>query len=61
MTRTLTDLDQAHRLALWTPYIQMEIVRENGPLIFERAEGCYLYDASGRKYLDAVLVDLHAI
>ena len=53
MTRTLTDLDQAHRLALWTPYIQMETVRENGPLIFERAEGSYLYDASGRKYLDA--------
>ncbi|MDP6084618.1 MAG: aspartate aminotransferase family protein [Nitrospinota bacterium] len=53
MTRTLTDLDQAHRLSLWTPYIQMETVRENGPLIFERAEGSYLYDASGKKYLDA--------
>ena len=53
MTRTLTDLDQAHRLSLWTPYLQMETVRENGPLIFDRAEGVYLYDASGRKYLDA--------
>ncbi|MDP6620505.1 MAG: aminotransferase class III-fold pyridoxal phosphate-dependent enzyme, partial [Nitrospinota bacterium] len=31
----------------------METVRENGPLIFERAEGSYLYDASGKKYLDA--------
>jgi adenosylmethionine-8-amino-7-oxononanoate transaminase len=30
----------------------METVREHGPLIFERAEGVYLYDASGKKYLD---------
>ncbi|MFQ5914751.1 MAG: adenosylmethionine--8-amino-7-oxononanoate transaminase [Nitrospinota bacterium] len=53
MTRTAKDLDLAHRRHLWTPYIQMETIREHGPLIFERAEGCYLYDISGKKYLDA--------
>ncbi len=53
MTRSAKDLDQAHRLSLWTPFTQMETVREQGPLIFERAEGVYLYDASGKKYLDA--------
>lgn len=53
MPKSLKELDQAHRMSLWTPYIQMETVREQGPLIFERAEGVYLYDSSGKKYLDA--------
>ncbi len=53
MPKSLKELDQAHRMSLWTPYIQMETVREEGPLIFDRAEGVYLYDASGKKYLDA--------
>ena len=30
----------------------MQTVRDNGPLIFERGEGVYLYDAAGRRYLD---------
>ena len=53
MPKSLKELDQAHRMSLWTPYIQMETIREEGPLIFDRAEGVYLYDASGKKYLDA--------
>lgn len=53
MPKSLKELDQAHRLSLWTPYIQMETIREEGPLIFDRAEGVYLYDVSGKKYLDA--------
>jgi adenosylmethionine-8-amino-7-oxononanoate transaminase len=43
----------AHRNSLWTPFIQMKTVLEEGPVIFERGEGVYLYDSSGRQYLDA--------
>jgi adenosylmethionine-8-amino-7-oxononanoate transaminase len=53
MRRKPEDLDQAHRDTLWTPFIQMQTVRENGPIIFERAEGVYLWDLDGKKYLDA--------
>jgi len=42
-----------HRMSLWNPYIQMETVREKGPLIFDRAEGVYIYDETGKEYLDA--------
>lgn len=52
MSQTI-DLSQAHRKTLWTPFIRMETVLEAGPLIFERGEGVYLYDTSGRRYLDA--------
>lgn len=46
-------LAAAHIDGLWTPFIQMKTVRDTGPLIFERAEGVYLYDANGREYIDA--------
>lgn len=47
------DLADAHRNALWTPFIQMKTVLDTGPVIFERGEGVYLYDAEGRRYIDA--------
>ncbi len=53
MTKTTKDLHQMHRMSLWNPYIQMETVREKGPLIFERAEGVHIYDETGKEYLDA--------
>lgn len=43
----------AHTDAIWSPFIQMRTVREHGPLIFDRAEGVRVWDASGREYLDA--------
>jgi adenosylmethionine-8-amino-7-oxononanoate aminotransferase len=45
-------LADAHRDALWTPYIQMTSVLERGPVIFERADGIYLYDDKGKRYID---------
>jgi len=53
MGKTDKDLAHAHTEGLWTPFIQMRTVREQGPLIFDRAEGVYLYDADGREYIDA--------
>ncbi|MEP7344278.1 MAG: adenosylmethionine--8-amino-7-oxononanoate transaminase [Gemmatimonadaceae bacterium] len=52
MTTDSHNLADAHLGALWTPFIQMKSVRENGPLIFERAEGIYLYDDQGKRYID---------
>jgi putrescine---pyruvate transaminase len=51
-TASALDLAEAHRRVLWTPYYQMRTVLEQGPLIFERGEGVYLYDTSGKRYLD---------
>ncbi|MFN8573097.1 MAG: aspartate aminotransferase family protein [Gemmatimonadaceae bacterium] len=45
-------LADAHKSALWTPFIQMKAVRDQGPLIFDKAEGVYLYDDKGKRYLD---------
>lgn len=53
MKKTSKDLHKMHRMSLWNPYIQMETVREKGPLIFDRAEGVYIYDETGKEYLDA--------
>jgi adenosylmethionine-8-amino-7-oxononanoate transaminase len=50
---TIKDLAKAHTDGLWTPFIQMSTVLEQGPLIFDRAEGVYLYDAHGKEYIDA--------
>jgi adenosylmethionine-8-amino-7-oxononanoate transaminase len=47
------ELQQAHRSSLWTPFFQMETVRREGTVIFERAEGVRLWDVEGREYLDA--------
>ena len=53
MTPNVQDLADAHRNSLWTPFIQMKSVLEEGPVIFERGEGVYLFDTDGRRYLDA--------
>jgi adenosylmethionine-8-amino-7-oxononanoate aminotransferase len=42
--------DRAH---VWHPYTQMAAHRAGpGPLVIERAEGPWLFDADGRRYLD---------
>ncbi|MFZ5867473.1 MAG: adenosylmethionine--8-amino-7-oxononanoate transaminase [Thermodesulfobacteriota bacterium] len=39
---------------LWHPFTQMEEWARTEPLVIERAEGNYLIDTEGRKYLDGV-------
>lgn len=46
---TLTERDAKN---IWHPYTQQ--VKTNIPLPIVSAEGCYLYDADGKRYIDAV-------
>lgn len=45
----LAALDRAHALHPW-----QNLDDNDSPLVLTRGEGCYLWDADGRKYLDAV-------
>ncbi len=49
--RTLVELDHAH---VWHPFTPMRQWREEPPLIIERAEGVYLFDTAGNRYIDGV-------
>jgi adenosylmethionine-8-amino-7-oxononanoate aminotransferase len=39
---------------VWHPFTAQHEWQERDPLILERAEGCYLIDTDGRRYLDGV-------
>lgn len=39
---------------VWHGFTQMATFAENRPLIIERAEGRYLFDVNGKRYLDAI-------
>jgi len=39
---------------IWHPFTQMKDWLEEEPLVIERAEGSYLYDTDGKRYLDGV-------
>ncbi|MBS0563075.1 MAG: aminotransferase [Proteobacteria bacterium] len=47
----LWEMDRAHSLHPWTNFGPFE---EKGALVITRGEGCHLWDADGRRYLDAV-------
>jgi adenosylmethionine-8-amino-7-oxononanoate aminotransferase len=47
----LLRMDQAH---VWHPFTQMQSWALDEPLLIERAEGNYLFDDAGRRYLDGV-------
>src|SRR4026207_565061 len=47
----LKDLDHSY---LWHPFTQMQVWLRGGPCIISRAEGNFLIDVHGRKYLDGV-------
>jgi adenosylmethionine-8-amino-7-oxononanoate aminotransferase len=47
----LWEMDRAHALHPWTNFGPFE---RDGALVITRGEGCHLWDAEGRKYLDAV-------
>jgi adenosylmethionine---8-amino-7-oxononanoate aminotransferase len=49
--RRLADLDRRH---LWHPFTQMKEWMAEDPVIIDRAEGNYLVDTLGRRYLDGV-------
>ena len=53
MTRTaqLLELDLQH---LWHPFTQQQLWAGDDPIIIERAEGNWLIDTEGRRYLDGV-------
>ena len=37
----------------WGPYTQMSSLAANGPIVIDKAEGIYVWDETGRRYLDA--------
>lgn len=39
--------------ALWHPFSDMGAVEKNGEFVITRGEGAYVWDAEGRRYLDA--------
>lgn len=47
----LWEMDRAHSLHPWTNFGPFE---DKGSLVITKGQGCYLWDASGRRYLDAV-------
>lgn len=44
-------MDKAHHLHPWTNFGPFE---ERGALVMSRGEGCWLWDAGGRRYFDAI-------
>jgi putrescine aminotransferase len=38
--------------SLWHPFADMNVVQDK-PFVVDRGEGCYVFDADGRRYLDA--------
>ena len=47
----LVEWDHRH---LWHPFTQMSDWLREEPLVIAEAEGCWLVDAQGRRYLDGV-------
>lgn len=47
----LWEMDHSHHLHPWTNFGSFE---KEGALVITRGEGCWLWDADGRRYLDAV-------
>lgn len=39
---------------LWHPFTQQQVWEQEPQLVIDRAEGCYLIDVDGRRYLDGV-------
>src|SRR5258706_5198234 len=50
-TETLRHLDKAH---LWHPFTPMSLWLDSDTLIITAADGMYLIDSDGKKYLDGV-------
>ncbi len=48
------ELQQWDKQYLWHPFAPQKLWQQSEPLVIERAEGMYLYDTDGHKYLDGV-------
>jgi adenosylmethionine-8-amino-7-oxononanoate aminotransferase len=48
------DFAQLDRDHVWHPFTQQQVWCEEEPLLIDRAEGSYLIDAEGRRYIDGV-------
>ena len=48
---TIRSWDKAH---VWHPFTAQRDWAESEPLVIDRAEGCYLFDIEGNRYLDGV-------
>jgi adenosylmethionine-8-amino-7-oxononanoate aminotransferase len=54
MSATLTELQRWDRDHVWHPFTAVPAGGGEPPLFIERAEGCYLIDSEGRRYIDGV-------
>jgi adenosylmethionine-8-amino-7-oxononanoate aminotransferase len=54
MTQTAVDLQQLAKDHLWMHFTRLAGYRDTDVPIIVRGEGCYLEDASGKRYLDAL-------
>jgi adenosylmethionine-8-amino-7-oxononanoate aminotransferase len=50
-TAQLRSLDKQH---IWHPFTPMSLWQESDPLVITHADGMYLFDSDGNKYLDGV-------
>ena len=50
----MTDLVARDLAAVWHPFTQHSLWEDDEPLVIDRAEGMYLIDTDGRRYLDGV-------
>jgi adenosylmethionine-8-amino-7-oxononanoate aminotransferase len=50
-TEKLRQLDKQH---IWHPFTPMRLWLESDPLVITHAQGMYLYDSEGNRYLDGV-------
>jgi adenosylmethionine-8-amino-7-oxononanoate aminotransferase len=54
MDPTPRQLEQWDRDHVWHPFTPMQAYAAEKPIIIERADGCFLIDLDGRRYLDGV-------
>jgi adenosylmethionine-8-amino-7-oxononanoate aminotransferase len=54
MNTPRAQLERWDRDHLWHPFTPMQAYAEEPPLLIERAEGCFLIDMEGNRYLDGV-------
>ncbi len=50
-TQTIIDMDRRHYVH---PYHLFDSINEDGALPIEKAEGAYIWDSNGKRYLDSV-------
>ncbi|HAP31466.1 MAG TPA: L-lysine--8-amino-7-oxononanoate transaminase, partial [Firmicutes bacterium] len=54
MINDYRQLAQWDKEFVWHPFTQMQMWNSAEPVIIERGEGPYLFDVTGRKFLDGI-------